>query len=185
MNDTYKLKGHLTIESYDKFGNLLEKYENHNLIMDAARIAMAQMTAGLSNSSEINKFVLGTAGHIGGDYLNPKTEAEGFVGTRTQLFSEETLGYTYPIAFDTPGTPTGVCPIVSEPDTGSSITIAYTDKSVEYTINITEVAANNSGVTVFTEAALYSGSNIFSMKCFPGKIKDNTVSLKIVWKILF
>ena len=183
--ETYKLKGHLIVECKNKNGEVIDRYENNNLIMDAARVAMSQMTAGLSNSSEINKFVLGTQGHLGNDYLNPKTEADGFVGTRTQWFSEESLAYNYPISFDTPGTPTGLCPIVSEADSGSIISINYSDKSVEYTIEIFEESANGTGVAVFTEAALYSGTNIFSMKCFPGKIKDNTVSLKIVWKILF
>ena len=183
--ETYKLKGYLLVECKDKFGNVIDKYENHNLIMDAARISMAQMTAGLSNSSEINKFVLGTEGHIGGDYLNPKTDVDGFVGTRTKLFSEQSGTYNYPIVFDTPGTATGSCTIVSEPDADSTVSIVYADKSVEYTIEVFEDSANNTGVAVFTEAALYAGANIFSMKCFPGKIKDNTVSLKIVWKILF
>jgi len=38
---------------------------------------------------------------------------------------------------------------------------------------------------VYTECAFYTGTNIFSMRTFKGKIKDDTVSLKITWKILF
>lgn len=184
--DKYELKGHLIVECIDKNGQIVDRFENKNLIMDAARISMAQMIAGLSGSSEINKFVLGTKGHVGSDYLSVKTEADGFVGTRTSLFSEDSpTDYEYPISFNTPGTASGACVITDEPDDGSTININYADKSIEYTIEIFESAANGTGITVYTEAALYAGTNIFSMKCFPGKIKDNTVSLKIIWKILF
>lgn len=187
INDKHTLKGHLIVECLDKDKNVIDRFENHNLIMDAARVAMAQMTAGLNNSSEIDKFVLGTKGHVGTDYLTVKTEAEGFVGSRTELFSEELNSYFYEISFDVPGSANGVCTVLSETDntTPSLVSISYADKTIEYTFEIYEENGNGTGVNVFTEAALYAGSNIFSMKCFPGKIKDNTVSLKIVWKIMF
>ena len=187
INDKHTLNGHLIVECLDKDKNVIDRFENHNLIMDAARVAMAQMTAGLSNSSQIDRFVIGTQGHNGTDYLSVKTEANGFVGTRTELFSETANVYNYEILFDVPGTANGVCNITSETDitTPSLVTISYTDKTIEYTFEIYEENANDTGVSVFTEAALYAGTNIFSMKCFPGKIKDNTVSLKIVWKIMF
>lgn len=187
INDTHTLKGHFIVECLDKDKNVIDRFENHNLIMDAARVAMAQMTAGLNSSSQIDKFVLGTKGHVGTDYLTVKSESDGFIGSRTELFSEEANAYYYDISFDVPGTANGLCNIISETDTTmpSLVSIAYTDKTVEYTFEIYEENANGTGVNVFTEAALYAGGNIFSMKCFPGKIKDNTVSLKIVWKIMF
>lgn len=187
INDKHTLKGHFIIECLDENRQVIDRFEKNNLIMDTARVAMAQMTAGLANSSEIDKFVLGTQGHVGTDYLLVKGESEGFIGSRTELFSEETSSYFYEIAFTAPGTSTGECTITSETDntTPSLVTINYFDKTVEYTFEIYEENANNTGVSVFTEAALYAGGNIFSMKCFPGKIKDNTVSLKIVWKIMF
>lgn len=179
-----KIKGHFIVECLDKDKQIIDRFENHNLIMNNSRYSMSSLLCGLSTAKPINKFILGTEGHITGDYLTPKTEDEGFINTRTQLFSEETSGYVYPISFTNPGTATGNCPVVSEPDSGSVVTLAYSGTTLTYTIEIPELSANNTGIVVFSEAALYSGSNIFSMKCFPGKIKDETVSLKIIWSII-
>lgn len=185
MKDLYtnKVKGHIVIECLDSNKNVIDRFENKNLIMDSARIVMSDILCGLGTAEPIEKFVLGTEGHVTGDYLTPKTELEGFVSSRTQLFSEELSSYTYPIEFTNPGVAVGACTIVSEPDSGTTINLDHTGTDVQYIIEIPELAANNTGVVVFTEAALYAGTNIFSMKCFPGKIKDNTVSLKITWTI--
>lgn len=186
MQDKYDVPiiGHITVECLDTNKNVIDRYENNNLIMDAARSSVTKLISGVSGSATINKFVLGTEGHITGNYLTPKTSAQGFISSRTKLFSEESLKYTYPVVFVNPGTASGNCTISSEPNSGTIITLDTTINTVQYTIEIADVAANNTGVVVFTEAALYSGTNIFSMKCFPGKIKDNTVSLRIIWKIL-
>ena len=188
MQDFYTKKpiGHILIESINNDGEVIDSYEEKNLIMDKARLAVSSSIAGINNTVPMNKFVIGTEGHITGDYLTPKTEAEGFISSRTELFSEELNSYSYPIEFQVPGVAEGACSIISEPDTGSSVYLNYVDTDVTFTIEIPELAANNSGnVVVFTEAALYAGGNIFSMKCFPGKIKDNTVSLRVIWTIKF
>lgn len=187
MKDTYKkpLNGHIIIECLDKSGTVIDRFEKHNLIMDTARTAIANLACSLGTSEPLNKFVLGTEGHITGDYLTPKGEAEGFISSRTELFSEEISSYTYPIEFSNPGTASGACTIISEPDTGSTVELEYLNNNIKYTIEIPELSANNTGIVVFTEAALYAGDNIFSMKCFPGKIKDTTVSLRVIWTILF
>lgn len=187
MKDLYKkpIFGHIIVECSDKNGTVVDRFEKHNLIMDTARVAVSSLACGLSTAEPINKFVLGTDGHIPGDFLTPKGEAQGFISSRTQLFSEETSGFTYPIDFTNPGTASGSCTINSEPDSGSTITMSYVGNDVEYTITVPELAGNGTGISVFTEAALYAGGNIFSMKTFPAKIKDDSVSLKIIWKILF
>ena len=186
MKDIYKnvTEGHLIIECLDSDKNVIDRYENKNLIMYTSRVTMAEMICGLGTADPIDKFVLGTEGHVTGDYLKPRAEADGFISTRTELFSEELRSFNYPIEFTNPGVSQGPCTIISEPSSGSSVSLLHTGTSVQYTIEIPELAANNTGIVVFTEAALYAGENIFSMKCFPGKIKDKTVSLKIVWKIL-
>ena len=185
MKDIYKIKGHIIVECIDKKGTIIDRFENKNLIMDAARTAVSSSIAGMTVAAPMNKFVIGTEGHVTGDYLIPKTELQGFVSSRTELFSEELSSYTYPIVFNNPGTAVGPCVIVSEPDSGSTISLNYAGSDVEYTIEIPDIAGNSTGIAVFTEAALYAGDNIFSMKCFPGKIKDNTVSLRVVWTIKF
>lgn len=187
MVDSYKrpLSGHIVVECLDKNGEVVDKFENHNLIMESARKAMSSIACGLGTSEPINKFVLGTKGHIAGDYLVAKGELDGFVSSRTELFSEEYSEFFYPIEFQNPGTPNGLCTILSELDTGSNITLEYLNNDVKYIIEIPEAAANGTGITVYTEAALYAGNSIFSMKCFPGKIKDNTVALRVIWTIKF
>lgn len=187
MKDTFitKPRGHFLFECFDKDGILIDKFENNNLIMDTARIAMSSNIGGFSTSVPINKLVLGVDGNIPGDYLTPKTALEGFVSTRTELFSEENSTYTYSIQFADPDPVTGICSSIIESGTGSTVKIINTGSTVQYTFEIPETTANNSSVVTYTEAGLYSGGNIFSMKCFPAKIKDETVSLRIVWTILF
>lgn len=190
MKDLYKnpISGHLIIECLDSNGGVLDRFENHNLIMDKARTAIANLACALSSAEPINKFVLGTEGHVTGDILTPKTETEGFVSNRVELFSEENDSYSYPIVFANPGTASGTCAVISEPDSGTASTVInleYINNDIKYTFEIPELAANDNGIVVFTEAALYSDSNIFSMKCFPGKIKDATVSLRVIWTIKF
>ena len=73
--------------------------------------------------------------------------------------------FNYPIEFTNPGVSAGPCAIVSEPGNGSLVSLLHTGTDVQYTIEIPELTANNMGVVVYTEAALYAGENIFSMKC--------------------
>lgn len=186
MNDKFKqIKGHIKIECLDTNKNVIDSFELHNLIMDKARLSASALACGITGAKPVNKFVLGTQGHKSGDYLTAKTESDGFVSSRTQLFSEETLDYTYPIAFTNPGTSTGSCVVTSEPDSGSTVDLTLVNSTVTYTIVIPELSANNLGTVAFTEAALYCGSDIFSMKCFPAKIKDNTTSIRVIWSIIF
>ena len=189
MKDKYKtIRGHITVECINKGGEVIDRFENKNLIMDSARVAMAGIAAGVSTATPINAFSIGTEGHVTGDFLTPKQEVDGFVSSRTNLFSSELNSYNYTISFEPPGTTSGVCSVLSEPDSGSTVHINMVNSEVEYTITIPEQSANSgnqNNISVFTEAALFAGGNIFSMKCFPAKIKEPTVSLRIIWKIIF
>src|SRR5574344_1109671 len=100
MKDIYTkpLRGHIIVESIDKDGNI-DRYEEDNLIMDSARLSVSSTIAGVSNSVPMNKFVIGTEGHVTGDYLTAKTEVDGFISSRTELFSEELSSFFYPIEF--------------------------------------------------------------------------------------
>lgn len=187
MIDLYKnnLKGILKFECLDSERKVIDTFIENNLIMNNARTAISLLGSGISTAEPINKLVLGTEGHIPGDYLTPKTEDQGFNSARTELFSETSATFNYPIEFAVPGTPSGTATIISEPDSGTVITVNYDSNSMEYTFEIPELAANGTGISTFTEAALYAGDNIFSMKCFPAKIKDATVSLRVIWKIIY
>lgn len=184
IDKVHKLKGHLIIESFDIDGNLVDKFDEHNMIMDNARLTMAMIASGVSAGEPLNKFVLGTEGH-NGDILTPRDGNSGFVKERTELFAEELGSYVYPITFTPPAGASGACVINTEPDSGSSVTRTQAGTDVTYVIDIPLNAANNTGVATFTEAALYAGSLIFSMKTFRGKIKDDTNALRVTWTISY
>jgi len=88
MLDNIKLKGHFKIQTIDKNNNILDEYEDHNMIMESARISMSEMFADLNASTFINKIKLGTLGHIGDSILIPKSALDGFVKERDRMFSE-------------------------------------------------------------------------------------------------
>jgi hypothetical protein len=88
MFDNINLKGHFKIQTIDKNNNVIDEYEDHNMIMESARTSMSEMFANLDSSTFINKFKLGTFGHIGDSILLPKGDINGFVKERDRMFSE-------------------------------------------------------------------------------------------------
>ena len=179
------VKGYFKIEAIDRDGNVVDSFEQKNLIMDKARETFAKLLAGISGTPVIDRFVIGTQGNVSGDLLSPKTEINGFTSDREMIFAEATgqEGTEFSsLYFSASGTnaDTVIC------DDGLStvkITVAGTD--VVYEINVYNDSCNGTGTAVYTECAFYCGSEIFSMRTFKGKIKDDTVSLRITWKIMF
>lgn len=59
--------------------------------------------------------------------------------------------------------------------------------TVEYTFVLGSSVGNDQYQTRsnFTEACIYVNNRIFCMKCFPAKLKDDSTTLKIVWRIMF
>lgn len=180
-----KIKGHFKIISLDSSNNIIDEYSEDNLVMTLARDSVAELLAGINTKNTINKFVIGTQGHITGNILVPKTSNEGFNNSRTELFSEESLDYTYSVGFDVPGISSGACTNVTDSGSGNTVSITQTEKNVEYTITIDNSVGNDTGTIAFTEAALYTDNVIFSMKTFGAKVKDSSVKLKIIWTISF
>ncbi len=182
INKPKEVKGHFTILSLDKDGNILDKYEDNNMIMETARNSMADNLSGISVNT-IDKIVFGTEGHKTGDVLTPKDINDGFIATRTELFSEEEAKFNYPIEFTVPGTTGGDCTGIIEPDNNSKVHFLQSGTELTYTVDLADEAGNNSGTAVFTEAALYAQDRIFSMKCFKAKVKDSSVLIRVIWKI--
>ena len=137
-----------------------------------------------------------------------------FLSDRTKLFSEDPLystaggkdSFTYQISFDVTGSnslevdeeaagwaadysaptfpPTNILPIVHTCEVSRSVV----DRTCTYVITIPDIAGNKVGegeVVAYTEAALYAGSDIFSMKTFPARVKEDTVKFEITWSIIF
>ncbi|WXB47871.1 hypothetical protein WCWAEYFT_CDS0169 [Vibrio phage VB_VaC_TDDLMA] len=205
LNDKIDFMGKFMIKAYNKDGTV-EIYEEKNLIMDTARTNMAQLIGGVDTGSSaigqpINRFVIGTLGHVGSNILDYKQVGEnGFDSTRTELFSEELSGnFNYRIDFD----PNGVSDITVN-STGSmydgdtllrtdptfnTVQRIVEDRTVTYKVTIPAENANSEDLQnpaiAYTEAALYASDEIFSMKCFPCRVKEETVKLEVIWSIIF
>jgi len=191
MTENFKsVKGYFKIEAI-KDGKVIDTFEKQNLIMDEARMSFAKYLANINSTPVIDRFVLGTQGHIGaedpdgGDLLAPKTEANGFTSDRTMLFSEAT-GTNGTDWEDILFTVTGTSGDEVVADDGlSTVKCTVQGTDVIYEILIHNDACNAQGTVIYTECAFYTGTEIFSMRTFKGKIKDDTVQLKITWKIMF
>jgi hypothetical protein len=204
LNDKIDFQGVFSIKAFKTDGTI-EEYNEKNLIMDEARSNMAQLVGGVNTGADtlgspINKFVIGTLGHVGTNILDYKKVGENdFDSTRTSLFSEVTAGaLNYRIPFN----PVGDTTITDAAATGTmysgttagsadgtknTIQRVVADRTVTYTITIPAACANNGGLDpiAYTEAALYAGGEIFSMKTFPARVKEDTVKFEITWSIIF
>jgi hypothetical protein len=199
-------EGHFKLEQLDKYGNVLDVFEHKNMIMKQSRRTVAHSTAGhTAYDTYINKFVLGTKGHVQGNILEPRD----FDYDKNYLFSQEEGAYYYPITFDptTINASTGKMDVVDEgydsndiPTVKSDVYLNLLDdqSTLEYFIYIPLDNANGSnGITAYTEAALFTIEEedltanpkklgrIFAMRTFPAKIKENAVTFRITWKIIF
>ena len=173
---------------------------------------IAGVTVGGSGTagSAIDSIVLGTRGHIGTAILDPQQVGEAdpskpannrlFDSTREKLFSETISGQTYyKIPFNPDGgldktsSATGRRYVQSGPtglaEPGNTVRRVVADRVITYTITIPVENANSGDsanpAVAYTEAALYAGSEIFSMKTFPARVKENTVKFEITWSIIF
>lgn len=308
MKDNVYFKGHFTVQTINKFGDITDEYVDNNMIMEAARVSMANIFAQVATQPSVSKLVLGTFGHtfdtaIDQNIIYPKTASQGFVKERDRLFSEyitvddtdisvslkendlikyagtgnasattnayyvwvdadavainisstdfadttiwKAMGtdepYRYTLEFEMPGVQSagvnnlkeyglidytewdavtnylqddyviyagvyyisltssgnlGVEPgvtanwenywaVIDFFDSGSTGNVTVSGSSVTFTFDINSAAANNNGNVVYTEAALYTGSDIFAMKTFKAKVKDDSVLLRIIWTITF
>ena len=76
-----------------------------------------------------------------------------------------------------------VAPISS----GVNINVLVEGNKATYKITIPQTQGNKEGgaVVAYTEAALYCDDQLFSMKTFPARTKDNALSYIITWVITF
>lgn len=213
LKDKIDFYGEFAIKSFDANDNVIDFYEDKNLIMNLARKNMAELVAGVNTAgtyfgSPINRFVLGTSGYIGTDILNNIQVGETdvtigtFDATRTQLFSEALNLWNYHVSFDPSGNEnvtdaaatgqiyTGTTAGTIDSGTYFNTVNRYTSGTggniITYVITIPVELGNNGTTPVaYTEAALYAGDEIFSMKTFPARVKENTVKLEITWSIIF
>ena len=206
LNDQVNFVGVFSIKAFNADGTV-DEYTEKNLIMDEARRNMAQLVGGVTSAGDtqgmhINQFVLGTKGHNGTDILNYiKVGDAGFTSARTSLFSEAIAdAKNYRIDFAVTGGldvtdanatgrmyAGGAAGIIDS--TKNTVRRVVSDRTVTYTITVPATNANSSEadnpVVAYTEAALYAGAEIFSMKTFPARVKEDTVKFEITWSIIF
>lgn len=204
LKDNIDFKGHFTIQIFKKDGSI-ETYEDKNLIMDLARSNMAELVGGYTEGKSMSRFSLGNKGHDGVDILDYKKVGANneFISNRDKLFSEDPLydasnnkdSFVYDINFNVDSDTISVSDtnaigrIRGDSQTQTCIVQrVIADRTCTFTITIPDSAGNKVGegeVVAYTEAALYAGGDIFSMKTFPARVKEDTVKFIITWAIIF
>jgi hypothetical protein len=204
MNDNYthSIKGVFSIDTY-KGEKLLESFSDNNLVVIGSRSAVASLVSGIKSPQPINRFSLGFKGHqqniniftpkeVGGEYTEDGKLLK-FNEERTELFCEELNESTFDIKF---------YPISSsdesqklscltffdntEIETQNTFVEIFTDcNSVTYKFTIEDGIGHGEDFKVYTEAGLYAGSVLFSLKTFTAKVKDESTKFVITWKIYF
>jgi len=89
MRDFKTTTGHFAIDVIDNNDNVIDSYEDDNMIMVSASTSMAEIFSNSAGSVSVDSFRLGTMGHseLGG-LLQPKISGDGFINTRNRMFSE-------------------------------------------------------------------------------------------------
>lgn len=206
--DKINFHGEFSLTYYDEFDNIIDTYEDKNLIVNTARKNMAELIGGFvdGETNNINEIRLGTRGHIGNDITDNIQVGETdavlgtFDATRTQLFSEELGDNNYHVIFDVTGaadvTDSSAEGTMYSGETAGTVDTTFNSVNrvfggdygniVTYSITIPTLCGNlDSGVIAYTEAALYAGGELFAMKTFPARVKEDTVKLVITWSVVF
>lgn len=190
MKDTVPMRGNFKIELWNDYG-LVDSFDDRNMVMNLGKEKMAQVLTKLaSGNTYINKIVLGGEGHVDGDLMTPKTENEGHVPTRTELFAQENGSYTYTINFEPNGVNGGNATITSEDESisPSVVIISSQNTAGSFSIEIQKEHANGEGASSafnFTEAGLFIDDILVASKCFSVKSKDTSLKMTINWSIIF
>lgn len=209
-----KARGEFTLQVLNDKGEVIDQFQENNLVVNTARESMSALLSGKNDSLGITTFVLGTRGHdeTTNDILKPKVVGQdGYDETRTQLFSEQknqfyyTVKWTQGVLVDSQNAPvqfTGdTVEFVAkgqkknqagtEPDAENAkipVKIDLQTNAVQYEFEIPEASANGidgQSVVAYTEAGLKCGDKLFSIKCFSGKVKSLDTKFKIIWRIIF
>ena len=209
-----KARGEFTLQVLNDKGEVIDQFQENNLVVNTARESMSALLSGKNGSLGITTFVLGTRGHdeTNNDILKPKVVGQdGYDETRTQLFSEQQNQFYYtvkwtqgalensqgslvPFAGDTvefvaKGQKKNQSGTESDAENAQiPVKIDLQTNAVQYEFEIPEASANGpdgQSVVAYTEAGLKCGDKLFSIKCFSGKVKSLDTKFKIIWRIIF
>lgn len=184
-----RIKGKFSLLLVDENNNIVDKYEDNNLIVDTSKLQMAQILGKLTTNTHINNIRLGNQGVKPGT-LTPKDYTDGFTPARTKLFTEDGSGSVYKIQFTPTGT-NGTDATITYEDTPGTITpstinIVNLSNTIKYIITIPRDNGNTTaGTYQYSEAGLYLDNVLFAMKVFPTRVKTNALKMIINWTIIF
>lgn len=196
FQDRVQMVGHLNIKSV-RDGQVVEEFEEKNMIMDTARETMARLLYDKNTGFSINKFGIGISGKVPStDPVDPTDIDLDSIGSPTA----NSTGYSYIIDMATKeGTHYNGTGVVGTADSTLNVFNAnYVagSSTVTYSIEIPEPNAmyNKSGSDGynFDEVALYcsiddtrTNFKIFSKKYMGIRFKDENTKLVITWSINF
>lgn len=211
VDEVNGVRGHLKIQIFDKYDNLVNEYQENNLVMDLARNSMQYLAGNVTGKTEpINQLRLGTRGVQGTQYAEAILPGStGYHPEMTSLFQEDSDtskgGYVYICSFDVEGPESQT--FTSLPDkmlrygtevqgysdisSGTMMTRTVNDRVITFEVTIPRsqgITPGQGGDPVhmpYSEAALYCGDRIFSMKTFPQKFKDEDSKIILTWSIIF
>ena len=197
MKDNLKFRGQFKLECFDKSGNLIDSFEDHNLVVLGARMHFMKLIGGAYDTNKIiNRFVLGTDGVVGEDSI-PKSEEDGLKPTLEDLFCKTTDSKNRGITFEeinfTPSSNDSISQATNIQDgsnNNSTVSVIVDETSLEpsitYIFNINSDAFNGKNDYMkFNEAGLFAGDTLIAIRTFKTKAKDSSVSMKVTWSLIF
>ena len=126
--------------------------------------------------------------------VNTYTLNDSTLATKFNVLNSEPYTVEIPIRQYTESVFNGDINYSSKTDCGAFVkySTAAGNTTVEYTFEIGSSVGNDQFITqsgsnysLINEAAIFVNNRIFCMKCFPSKLKDDSTTLKIIWKIIF
>lgn len=142
-----------------------EVFEDHNLIVNGAKMVMANLLATAPSTYKIGNLELGTMGHdpVGGILVPvpPEVGDEGLNDTSA----------------DRPDLAQSIPPVVGP---------AGVENTVMFTYVLDKADGNGDGVVAYTEAGLFTVSGImFARETFPAIVKTSARKITFEWSIIF
>lgn len=208
LKDCVPVKGYFKVEMFDKEGKCIEEFEQHNIVVNQARLHFMKLISGQYNTTkQINKLILGNEGIQNEDDSLPKDETTGVSASLTDLFcgaqndisrggTNHKTKYDY-ITF-TPAVASisgsvGSSNATNVKDNGSNrstvtltVNVSAAAPQVTYTFNIDTSAFNGkTDYMKYNEAGLFADDTLIALRTFKSKSKDSSTTMRITWTLTF
>lgn len=98
---------------------------------------------------------------------------------------QDDLPETFTTTFTCPGTSSSDDGDDASATNGATVSVLLSGTAITFNFEIGTDVGNGDGTRMYTEAGIFAGDDIFCMKTFPAKIKDETVIFRVYWTITF